>query len=175
MGVVDELGTGGGGGDVYSRMIVGWHIETHMRTDLVMHALDQAIWRRDTLLAGLVAHSDAGSQYTSIRYTDRLAEIGALPSIGTVGDSYDCQRHGGIDARALQIRTRLASRALADRRATRARHTRVHRVVQPSASPRRAWPQHPSRKPKSSTTVNHDRKHRPSQTPGPDAKHRTIQ
>ena len=75
--------------DVYSRMIVGWHIESHMRTDLVMHALEQAIWRRDTRLAGLVAHSDAGSQYTSIRYTDRLCEIGALPSIGTVGDSYD--------------------------------------------------------------------------------------
>ena len=81
--------------DVYSRMIVGWHIESHMRTDLVMHALEQAIWRRDTRLAGLVAHSDAGSQYTSIRYTDRLAEIGALPSIGTVGDSYDCEHDGG--------------------------------------------------------------------------------
>jgi putative transposase len=75
--------------DVFSRMIVGWHLDTTMRTDLVMTALEQAIWRRDTLLAGLVAHSDAGSQYTSIRYTDRLAEIGALPSIGTVGDSYD--------------------------------------------------------------------------------------
>jgi putative transposase len=75
--------------DVYSRMIVGWHLDTTMRTDLVLTALNQAIWRRDTLLAGLVAHSDAGSQYTSIRYTDRLAEIGANPSIGTVGDSYD--------------------------------------------------------------------------------------
>jgi transposase InsO family protein len=75
--------------DVYSRMIVGWNIDTNMRTDLVMTALEQAIWRRDTLLDGLVAHSDAGSQYTSIRYTDRLAEIGAHPSIGSVGDSYD--------------------------------------------------------------------------------------
>ena len=75
--------------DVYSRMIVGWHLDTAMRTDLVMYALDQAIWRRDTLLAGLIAHSDAGSQYTSIRYTDRLAEIGAVPSIGSIGDSYD--------------------------------------------------------------------------------------
>ena len=65
--------------DVYSRMIVGWNIGTSMCTDLIMHALDQAIWRRDTVLTGLVAHSDAGSQYTGIRYTDRLAEIGALP------------------------------------------------------------------------------------------------
>jgi putative transposase len=75
--------------DVFSRMIVGWSLSTNMRTDLVMHALEHAIWRRDTLLDGLVAHSDAGSQYTSIRYTDRLVDIGARPSIGTVGDSYD--------------------------------------------------------------------------------------
>jgi putative transposase len=75
--------------DVHSRMIVGWNIDTNMRTDLVMTALEQAIWRRDTLLDGLIAHSDAGSQYTSIRYTDRLAEIGASPSIGSVGDSFD--------------------------------------------------------------------------------------
>jgi putative transposase len=54
-----------------------------------MTALEQAIWRRDTLLDGLVAHSDAGSQYTSIRHTDRLVDIGAYASIGTVGDSYD--------------------------------------------------------------------------------------
>jgi putative transposase len=47
--------------DVYSRMIVGWHLDTTMRTDLVMTALEQAIWRRDTLLDGLIAHSDAGS------------------------------------------------------------------------------------------------------------------
>lgn len=57
-----------------------------MRTDLVMTALEQAMWRRDTFLDGLVAHSSAGSQYTSIRYTDRPAEIGASPSIGSVGD-----------------------------------------------------------------------------------------
>ena len=75
--------------DVYSRFIVGWSISTTMRTELVMAALEQAVWRRHTVLAGLVAHSDAGSQYTSIRYTARLAEIGAEASIGTVGDSYD--------------------------------------------------------------------------------------
>ena len=75
--------------DVFSRMIVGWSVSTNMRTDLVMSALEQAVWRRDTLLDELIAHSDAGSQYTSIRYTDRLVEIGARPSIGTIGDSYD--------------------------------------------------------------------------------------
>ncbi len=75
--------------DVYSRMIVGWSLATNMRTDLVMTALEHAVWRRDTLLDELIAHSDAGSRYTSIRYTDRLAEIGAVPSIGTIGDSYD--------------------------------------------------------------------------------------
>ena len=75
--------------DVFSRAIVGWKVATTMRTDLVLDALEMAIWRRDTVLKGLVAHSDAGSQYTAIRYTERLAEIGAAPSIGTVGDSYD--------------------------------------------------------------------------------------
>ncbi len=75
--------------DVYSRMIVGWHLSTNMRTELVMHAFEQAVWRRDTLLDWLVAHSDAGSQYTSIRFTERLEEIGVRPSIGTIGDSYD--------------------------------------------------------------------------------------
>ena len=75
--------------DVYSRMIVGWSLAMNMRTELVMTALEQAIWRRQTFLTDLVAHSDAGSQYTSIRYTERLVEIGASLSIGTVGDSYD--------------------------------------------------------------------------------------
>ena len=75
--------------DVYSRLIVGWHLATTMHAELVITALEHAIWRRDTLLDHVIAHSDAGSQYTSIRYTDRLAEIGARPSIGTIGDSYD--------------------------------------------------------------------------------------
>ena len=61
-----------------------------MTTPLVLDALDMAAWtRRHTPLDGLVCHNDAGSQYTSIAYTDRLEEIGAAPSIGTVADSYD--------------------------------------------------------------------------------------
>jgi putative transposase len=75
--------------DVFSRLIVGWRTATSMRTELVLDALEMAIWRRASLLDGLICHSDAGSQYTSIRYTERLAEIGAASSVGTVGDSYD--------------------------------------------------------------------------------------
>ena len=74
--------------DVYARVIVGWQIATHMRTDLVLDALDMAAWRRDPADA-CVHHCDAGSQYTSIRYTDRLHDAGLAASIGTVGDSYD--------------------------------------------------------------------------------------
>jgi putative transposase len=75
--------------DAFSRMIVGWRVATHMRTEMVLDALEMARWSRGTKLEGLVAHSDAGSQYTSIRYGERLAELGATPSIGTVGDSFD--------------------------------------------------------------------------------------
>jgi putative transposase len=56
---------------------------------MVLDALEMARWARGTRLEGLVTHSDAGSQYTSVRYGERLAEIGAVPSIGSVGDSYD--------------------------------------------------------------------------------------
>ncbi len=75
--------------DVFSRRIVGWRVASHMRTGMVLDALEMARWQRGTRLEGLVAHSDAGSQFTSIRYGERLAEIGAVPSIGSVGDSYD--------------------------------------------------------------------------------------
>jgi putative transposase len=75
--------------DLFSRMIVGWRMATTMRTELVLDALEMAVWRRGCSLHGLVAHSDAGSQYTSIRYTERLAEIGAAPSIGSIGDPVD--------------------------------------------------------------------------------------
>jgi putative transposase len=75
--------------DVYSRTIVGWQIADHLRTDLVLDALEMAIWRRDLTVGELVHHSDAGCQYTSFRYSDRLAEAGIAASIGSVGDSYD--------------------------------------------------------------------------------------
>ncbi len=75
--------------DAYSRRIVGWRVASHMRTAMVLDALEMARWQRGTRLEGLVTHSDAGSQFTSIRYGERLEEIGAVPSIGSVGDSYD--------------------------------------------------------------------------------------
>jgi putative transposase len=78
--------------DVFSRMIVGWRAARSMRTDLPLDALDMALWhrgRRGQPITALVHHSDAGSQYTSIRYTERLAAIGAKASVGSIGDSYD--------------------------------------------------------------------------------------
>ena len=77
--------------DVFSRRIVGWRTTDHLRTDLVLDALDQAVYDRleGPVADGLTAHSDAGTQYTAMRYTDRLAEAGIAPSIGSVGDSFD--------------------------------------------------------------------------------------
>jgi putative transposase len=75
--------------DAFSRMIVGWRVASHMRTEMVLDALEMARWSRGTYLEGLVAHSDAGSQFTAVRYGERLADLGATPSIGSVGDSYD--------------------------------------------------------------------------------------
>lgn len=76
--------------DVHSRMIVGWQASTSLRTDLALDALEMAIWvRRDQDLDGLVHHSDRGVQYLAIRYTERLAQAGAVASVGSRGDSYD--------------------------------------------------------------------------------------
>jgi putative transposase len=76
--------------DVYSRRIVGWRVSSSLRADLALDALEHGIWtrQRDDLV-GLVHHSDRGVQYLSIRYTDRLAEVGAVTSVGSRGDSYD--------------------------------------------------------------------------------------
>jgi transposase InsO family protein len=74
--------------DVYARMIVGWRVWNSLKTDLVLDALEQALYAR-TGTKGLVHHSDRGSQYLSIRYTERLAEAGIESSVGSVGDSYD--------------------------------------------------------------------------------------
>lgn len=76
--------------DAFSRRIVGWRVASNMRTDMVLDALEMARRSRgQRRLVGLVAHADAGSQFTSVRFTERLEEIGARPSIGTVADSYD--------------------------------------------------------------------------------------
>ena len=78
--------------DVYSRRIVGWQASRSLKTDLALHALEQAVWERSRhgrSLDGLVHHSDRGVQYLSIRYTERLAECGVVNSVGSRGDSYD--------------------------------------------------------------------------------------
>jgi putative transposase len=74
--------------DVFSRNIVGWRVSSSMRTDLVLDALEQAVWARGGA-EGVIHHSDRGSQYLSIRYSERLAEAGMESSVGSKGDSYD--------------------------------------------------------------------------------------
>ena len=74
--------------DVFARYIVGWRVWNSLKTDLVLDALEQALFAR-TGTKGLIHHSDRGSQYLSIRYTERLAEAGIESSVGSVGDSYD--------------------------------------------------------------------------------------
>ena len=74
--------------DVFSRRIVGWRVASTMKTCLALDALEQAIHQRE-VDGHLVHHSDRGSQYLSIRYTDRLREVGIESSVGSVGDSYD--------------------------------------------------------------------------------------
>jgi len=76
--------------DVFSRRILGWRVTASPRAELALDALEMAVWtRRGERLDGLIHHSDRGSQYLSIRYTERLAEAGAITSVGSRGDSYD--------------------------------------------------------------------------------------
>ena len=76
--------------DVFARRIVGWRVSASLQTDFVLDALEQAIYdRRGDASDGLVHHSDRGTQYLSMRYTDRLADAGIAPSVGSRGDSYD--------------------------------------------------------------------------------------
>ena len=78
--------------DVFSRRVVGWRLSTSLRTDLALDALEMGLWTRtragqDT--GDLTHHSDRGVQYVAVRYTQRLAEAGAVASVGSTGDSYD--------------------------------------------------------------------------------------
>jgi len=76
--------------DVFARRIVGWRVSRSMQTDFVLDALEQALYARQPELKDtLIHHSDRGSQYVSIRYTERLSEAGIEPSVGSKGDSYD--------------------------------------------------------------------------------------
>jgi putative transposase len=73
--------------DAWSRRVVGWAMETHLRTELVLEALEMAVWRRKP--AGVIHHSDQGSQYTSVAFGGRCEEMGVRPTMGSVGDAYD--------------------------------------------------------------------------------------
>jgi len=76
--------------DVFARRIVGWRVSSSMHTDFVLDALEQALYARQPERDdALIHHSDRGSQYVSIRYSERLAEVGIEPSVGSKGDSYD--------------------------------------------------------------------------------------
>jgi len=75
--------------DVFARRIVGWRVSSSMHTDFVLDALEQALYARQPERDSLVHHSDRGSQYVSIRYSERLGEAGIEPSVGSKGDSYD--------------------------------------------------------------------------------------
>jgi transposase InsO family protein len=75
--------------DVFARRLVGWKVSHAMRTDFVLDALEQALHQRGDEMDGLVHHSDRGVQYVSMRYTERLADAGIAPSVGSRGDAYD--------------------------------------------------------------------------------------
>jgi putative transposase len=78
--------------DVFSRRVVGWQLSKSLRTDLALDALEMGLWtrrREGREIGGLVHHSDKGVQYVAVRYTQRLAEAGAVASVGSTGDSYD--------------------------------------------------------------------------------------
>lgn len=78
--------------DVFSRKIVGWNVAATLKADVLpLQALEMAAWGADGDLAGVTHHSDHGSNYMSIVYSERVRELGAMPSTGTIGDSYDCQ------------------------------------------------------------------------------------
>ena len=133
--------------DVYSRMIVGWQASRALRTDLALDALEQAIWDRSRAggdLSELVHHSDRGVQYLAIRYTERLAETGAVNSVGSRGDSFDNALAESINGlyKTEPVRNKGPWRRS---RGPRTRHPRMGGLVQPPTHLPRTRP-HPTRR-----------------------------
>ena len=129
--------------DAYARRIVGWRVSRTAHAGFVLDALEQALHeRRPTRSHGLIHHSDRGSQYVSIKYTERLAAAGIEPSVGSVGDSYDNALAETINGlyKAELIHRRGPWRSL---RGRRVRYARVGRLVQQSPADGASW-QHPS-------------------------------
>jgi len=102
--------------DAFSRRIVGWQVAASLRAELALDALEMAIWARGDPLPGLVHHSDRGVQYLAIRYTERLADAGAVNSVGSKGDSYDNALAESVNAlyKAELIRRQPSWRTVAD-------------------------------------------------------------
>ena len=134
--------------DAYARRILGWRVGIDDDHPLVLDAIEQAIWTRQREgvldLKDVVHHTDRGSQYTSIRFTERLAEAGIQPSVGAVGSSYDnalAETINGLYKTEL-IKPR---KPVAHHRGRRVRHRRMGRLVQPPP-PLRVLRRHPTRR-----------------------------
>jgi transposase InsO family protein len=109
--------------DIFARRIVGWSVATSLAADFVLDALDQAIYDWCTAATGdLVHHSDRGTQYLSMRYTERLADAGIEPSVGSRGDAYD-KALAESAHRAAQDRGDSTQRPVTPSRGHRVRHT----------------------------------------------------
>jgi putative transposase len=122
--------------DVFARRIVGWRVSASLATDFVLDALEQAIYERGgPTTSGLVHHSDRGTQYLSMRYTDRLADAGIAPSVGSRGDSYD---NALAESLIGLFKTEVIRRKGPWRHveAVEIRHARVGRLVQSSPAAR---------------------------------------
>jgi putative transposase len=116
--------------DVFARRIVGWRISSSMQTDFVLDALEQALYARQPERdKTLVHHSDRGSQYVSIRYSERLAEAGVEPSVGSKGDSYDNALAETING--LYKAELIHRRALEEKGILGTAHARMGILVQP--------------------------------------------
>ena len=115
--------------DVFARRIVGWRVSSSMRTDFVLDALEQALYARQPERDGsLICHSERGSQYVSIQYSERLAEAGIEPSVGSKGDSYDL-RLGRDHKWALQSRVDPSPSAVENEGISGVRDARVGGLV----------------------------------------------
>ena len=125
--------------DVFARRIVGWRVSSSLVTDFVLDALEQAIYDRcgdgDD---GLVHHSDRGTQYLSMRYTDRLADAGIAPSVGSRGDSYDNALAESIIG-LFKTEVIRRTRAVAPSRSRRIRDARLGGLVQSPPAARADW------------------------------------
>lgn len=126
--------------DVFAQRIVAWHAATCKDVELVMTPLRMAIWQRDRdghpiERDQLIGHADAGSQYTSITFTEHLDLEGIRPSIGTVADAFDCETVGcrGPVQDRVHPHHRLPPRAVPQRRGRRVGHRRMGRLVQQPA------------------------------------------